>query len=146
MNVKGSADTTAKFLIAEMKGNLGSDGELFARASGIRVLYAMSLENEPIAEKAFSVILKSVKQDFPSFNGFGGEQYLAFHLLNETMLQRGGDTWQAWFPGVRDKLIKVQNKDGSWTGHSCITSRTFCTAAALLVLTSPNRYLPISQP
>jgi hypothetical protein len=39
----------------------------------------------------------------------------------------------------------VQNGDGSWTGHHCITSRTFCTAAAVLVLSAPNRMLPISQ-
>jgi len=39
----------------------------------------------------------------------------------------------------------VQNGDGSWTAHYCITSRTFCTAAALLVLSAPNRMLPISQ-
>jgi hypothetical protein len=61
------------------------------------------------------------------------------------MLQTGGDDWQQWFPIVRDKLIDVQNADGSWLGHSCIVSRTFCTACSLLVLTSPNRYLPISQ-
>jgi len=29
----------------------------------------------------------------------------------------------------------VQNADGSWSGHHCITGRTFCTAAALNVLT-----------
>jgi len=29
----------------------------------------------------------------------------------------------------------IQNQDGTWTGHHCITGRTFCTSAALLVLT-----------
>ena len=61
------------------------------------------------------------------------------------MLQKGGEDWKIWFPTVRDKIVSVQNSDGSWTGHHCITSRTFCTAAACLVLSSPNRYLPISQ-
>jgi len=61
------------------------------------------------------------------------------------MLQKGGDDWAAWYPSLRDKIVGVQNSDGSWTGHHCITSRTFCTAAAILVLTAPNRYLPISQ-
>ena len=28
------------------------------------------------------------------------------------------------------KICGVQNSDGSWTGHHCITSRTFCTAAS----------------
>jgi hypothetical protein len=62
------------------------------------------------------------------------------------MLQKGGADWKLWFPVVRDKIVSIQNSDGSWTGHHCITSRTFCTAAACLVLTSPYRYLPISQP
>lgn len=65
--------------------------------------------------------------------------------ITETMLQKGGNDWATWFPTIRDKIIAVQNADGSWTGHHCITSRTFCTAAAILVLTAPNRYLPISQ-
>jgi hypothetical protein len=46
---------------------------------------------------------------------------------------------------VRDKIVAVQNEDGSWSGAHCITSRVFCTAAALLVLNAPRRYLPISQ-
>jgi hypothetical protein len=31
-------------------------------------------------------------------------------------------------------LNNIQNKDGSWSGQHCITSRTFCTSSALLVL------------
>ena len=31
-------------------------------------------------------------------------------------------------------LNRMQNADGSWSGHHCITGRTFCTASALLVL------------
>ena len=31
-------------------------------------------------------------------------------------------------------LNRIQNDDGSWTGHHCITGRTFCTSTALLVL------------
>jgi len=35
---------------------------------------------------------------------------------------------------MTDNLERIQNRDGSWSGHHCITGRTFCTAAALLVL------------
>ena len=144
MNVEANAETTAKYLIAAMRGGRGQ-GNFFAMASGIRVLYAMQMENQDVARWAFDEALKSSTKYFPRFNQLGGEQYLAFHYINETMLKRGGQMWQQWFPTVRDKLIDVQNADGSWIGHSCIVSRTFCTACALLVLSSPNRYLPISQ-
>jgi hypothetical protein len=103
------------------------------------------MEDEEIAKKAFNEVASFIKRDNTAFSQAGGEEYLAFHLITETMLQKGGDDWATWFPTVRDKVVAVQNSDGSWTGHHCITSRTFCTAAAILVLGAPNRYLPISQ-
>ena len=119
--------------------------ELYKNAAGLRVLYAMGKDDEPIVKKSFRDVLKLVTRGKTAFNQAGGEEYLAFHLITETMLQKAGKDWAAWYPVVRDKIIDVQNRDGSWTGHHCITSRTFCTAAACLVLSAPNRYLPISQ-
>ncbi len=143
MDVRASADATARYLLQQMKRE--ENQNLFVNAAGIRVLYAMQMEHTDIARRAFDTAIRSATRDFIRFTQFGGEQYLAFHYINEAMLQRGGDYWQKWFPVVRDKLIDVQNADGSWTGYSCIVSRTFCTACSLLVLTSPNRFLPISQ-
>jgi hypothetical protein len=149
VSVGGAPQKTAEHLIKKMQHELnnrqGWMHELYKNASGIRVLYAMKMENEPIAKRAFEDALRLVSKDNTPFTQAGGEEFLAFHLITETMLQKGGEDWAKWFPIVRDKLIDVQNKDGSWTGHHCITSRTFCTAAAILVLTSPYRYLPISQ-
>ena len=149
VSVGGAPEKTAEHLIRKMQQNLNNKRgwmhQLYKNASGIRVLYAMKMENEPVAKKAFAEALRLVSNDNTPFTQAGGEEFLAFHLITETMLQKGGEDWDRWFPTVRDKLIKVQNSDGSWTGHHCITSRTFCTAAAILVLTSPYRYLPISQ-
>ena len=149
VSVGGAPEKTAEHLIRKMQQNLnnrqGWMHQLYKNASGIRVLYAMRMEEEAVAKKAFAEALRLVTNDNTPFTQAGGEEFLAFHLITETMLQKGGEDWDRWFPTVRDKLIKVQNSDGSWTGHHCITSRTFCTAAAILVLTSPYRYLPISQ-
>ncbi len=133
-----------------MSQNLNNRGgswmhTLYKNATGIRVLFAMERENEEIAKKAFHDALQLVSKDNTPFSQAGGEEYLAFHLITETMLQKGGADWKKWFPVCRDKIIGVQNQDGSWTGMHCITSRTFCTAAAVLVLSALNRYLPISQ-
>lgn len=150
IRVGGSPDLTAKHLVSQMQSNLAQHQgswmhTLYKNATGIRVLYALGMDEEPIAKKAFEEVKTLVKRDNTAFSQAGGEEYLAFHLITETMLQKGGPDWDNWFPALRDKIIAVQNADGSWTGHHCITSRTFCTAAAILVLTSPNRYLPISQ-
>ena len=149
LSVGGAPKKTAEHLIEKMKTNLNQNRgwmhNLYKNASGIRVLYAMRMEDKQITKKAFQDALGLVTKDNTPFTQAGGEEFLAFHLITETMLKKGGTDWNKWFPTVRDKLIKVQNKDGSWTGHHCITSRTFCTAAAILVLTSPYRYLPISQ-
>ena len=149
LSVGGAPQKTADHLIEKMGRNLNRNSgwmhDLYKNASGIRVLYAMQMEDKQITKKAFGDALKLVSKDNTPFTQAGGEEFLAFHLITDTMLKKGGKDWNKWFPVVRDKLIKVQNNDGSWTGHHCITSRTFCTAAAVLVLTAPYRYLPISQ-
>ena len=38
--------------------------------------------------------------------------------------------------------IFAQNEDGSWSGHHCITGRTFCTAGALLTLMADRAPMP----
>jgi len=151
MSVGSSPDKVAKHLTDQMKQQLGQRSgswmhTLYKNASGIRVLYEMGMDDSEISKKAFKDVLSLVERDNTAFSQAGGEEYLAFHLITETMLQKGGDAWKTWYPTVRDKIVGVQNSDGSWTGHHCITSRTFCTAAACLVLTAPYRYLPISQP
>jgi hypothetical protein len=150
LKVGNTPEATGDYIIRQMSGNLGNNGgswmhTLYKNATGIRVLYELGREDEDVAKTAFKGVEDLVTKDNTAFSQAGGEEYLAFHLITETMLQKGGKDWKTWFPTVRDKICGVQNSDGSWTGHHCITSRTFCTAAACLVLSSPNRYLPISQ-
>jgi hypothetical protein len=68
------------------------------------------------------------------FGNNGGEEFLSYMMISETLVQKGGDQWAKWDLHVTKLVGGVQNEDGSWTGHHCITGRTFCTAAALLVL------------
>jgi hypothetical protein len=152
LRVGASPETTAAFLARQMQASLGAGGAgagwmhtLYKNATGIRVLYALGQETTPIARQAIAETLKLVTGDNTAFTQAGGEEFLAFHLITETLSQRGGADWNAWYGVVRDKIVAVQNDDGSWSGAHCITSRVFCTAAALLVLNAPRRYLPISQ-
>ncbi|MFO0869906.1 MAG: hypothetical protein U0935_13310 [Pirellulales bacterium] len=150
LRVGASPDATAHFLARQLQAQLGQGSggwmhTLYKQVTGIRVLHALGQDRDPVARQAVAETLRLVTTDNTAFTQAGGEEYLAFHLITETLQQQGGADWQAWFPVVRDKVLAVQNDDGSWSGAHCITSRTFCTAAALLVLNAPRRFLPISQ-
>lgn len=76
------------------------------------------------------------------FGSNGGEEFLSFLNLSETMLVRGGKDWTDWDGKMQEMLPKAQDKNGSWSGHHCITGKTFCTASALLVLMADRTKFP----
>lgn len=119
--------------------------EFYKDASSIRVLYSMGYRHDPVFRSCVERTLNIAQTDDRPFRLAGGEEYLAFFLVTECFLQRPDPQWQAWYPTVSEKIIDRQNADGSWTGHHCITNRTFCTAAALLTLQSAHYCLPISN-
>ena len=68
----------------------------------------------------------------------GGEEFMSFLMTGESMLMQGGDNWKKWYDMMSGKLVNIQNTDGSWNGHHCITSPVFCTATCLLILSIHN--------
>jgi hypothetical protein len=70
------------------------------------------------------------------FGSNGGEEYLSYLLTSESLVIAGGGEWQKWTDRMQGRLLSIQSPDGSWTGHHCITSPVFCTAAVLQCLTA----------
>jgi hypothetical protein len=70
------------------------------------------------------------------FGSNGGEEYLSYLQTSESLVIGGGKEWDAWKTKMSARLSKIQSQDGSWTGHHCITSPVFCTAAVLQTLTA----------
>ena len=91
-------------------------------------------------EKASQVAQQAVAGKLANANyvaGFGnngGEEFLSYLNLGESLRERGGKEWEAWKEQMQTTLTSAQNEDGSWAGHHCITGRTFCTGTALLTL------------
>jgi hypothetical protein len=84
------------------------------------------------------------KQFIAGFGSNGGEEFLSYMNISETLLVKGGGEWQKWDKQVTENLDRIQNKDGSWAGQHCITGRTFCTASALLVLMADRAPVPLA--
>ncbi len=68
------------------------------------------------------------------FGNNGGEEFLSYMNLTESLHEKGGQEWQDWRAQMTKTLCGAQNADGSWAGHHCITGRNFCTSTALLTL------------
>jgi hypothetical protein len=78
------------------------------------------------------------------FGSNGGEEFLSYLNIGETLVQKGGEEWSKWDKSMTESLNNIQNQDGSWSGNHCITGRTFCTASALLVLMTDRTPNPIA--
>ena len=82
---------------------------------------------------------QAVREDvMAGFGNNGGEEFMSFLMTGESMLMQGGDNWKKWYDMMSGKLVNIQNNDGSWNGHHCITSPVFCTATCLLILSIHN--------
>lgn len=86
-----------------------------------------------------SAKVEAQKEDVMSgFGNNGGEEFLSYLQTGESMIINKDDSWQNWYDNMSGRLLKIQNNDGSWSGHHCITSPVFCTATCLLILSVNN--------
>jgi len=93
-----------------------------------------------------SVVAKLDDKAFVSgFGSNGGEEFLSYLNIGESLVQKGGADWEKWSKSICSNMDRIQNKDGSWSGHHCITGRTFCTSAALLVLMVDRTPVPVAS-
>jgi len=72
------------------------------------------------------------------FGNNGGEEFLSFLQTGESLIIGKDKEWKKWYNNVSGRLLNIQENDGSWRGHHCITSPVFCTATCLLILSVEN--------
>jgi hypothetical protein len=69
------------------------------------------------------------------FGSMGGEEFFSYLNISDSMKRIGGDAWLKWHGDITQKILGLQNNDGTWAGHHCITGRVAMTSAAILNLT-----------
>jgi len=113
----------------------------FARsAAALVALYSAGVYEGPEITKGLTYLM----QFAPKRGVTRQEPYYYYGQYNaiQAMWQAGGDQWTRWYPAIRDELIARQHKDGSWIDPISVD---FGTSIAILVLETPNNYLPIFQ-
>ncbi len=68
------------------------------------------------------------------FGSMGGEEFFSYLNVSDSLRRAGGPEWQEWNGKMRTRLVSLQNNDGTWAGHHCITGRVAVTSAAILTL------------
>ena len=146
-SVSGSARATAKET-AEAKDKIKQarkEGKIQNEEVTVDNLKTAGLdENKAMKYTTSYNINKSAKkiaQDDNVVSGYGnngGEEFLSFLQTGEGMIMSKDLDWQKWYDKTSGRLLSIQNNDGSWNGHHCITSPVFCTATCLLILSVNN--------
>ena len=145
-----SSAANARAVVAEAKAaeeiveQAKKDGKLAADVTVSQgILSSLGVPDERAEAMAQSVAMNDAAKvrafDENVLNGFGnngGEEFLSYQMKSEALVIDGGEEFPKWREKMIDRLGKVQNQDGSWTGHHCITSPTFCTATAISCLTA----------
>lgn len=110
---------------------------LYKRAQELEQLSRTDKDREKNAAKIKEINGQLSDQRFVTgFGSIGGEEFFSYLNISESLRRTGGPEWQKWNGAMKTKLIKLQNEDGTWAGHHCITGRVAVTSAAILLLTA----------
>jgi hypothetical protein len=105
----------------EKKGMTREEAEVFAEAYVVNRAANERLQDDSVLS---------------GFGNNGGEEFLSYMMTSESMAHTGNTEWDLWHNKMTNLLSSVQNPNGCWSGHHCITSPVFCTAAVVLTMTA----------
>jgi hypothetical protein len=105
---------------------LGQALEQLTRTKKDRVAYAAVIREMGTRVKSDATL--------KGLGSLGGEELISYHHINLAMARIGGREALYWNVKMKQRVADLQNSDGSWSGHHCITGRTACTSAAVLTL------------
>jgi hypothetical protein len=127
----------------------------FARtAAGVVALYSAGVYKGEAVEKGLEYLMRRrpgggaapAPGPFQLWDDVNQHYYYGHYYAAQAMWTAGGRYWRAWFPAIRDELLRrpdYNRAEGSWNdGRICAH---YCTAMALIILQIPNNYLPILQ-
>jgi hypothetical protein len=79
------------------------------------------------------------------FGSVGGEEFFSYLNISDALHRAGGPEWARWNTDMKAKILKMQNEDGTWAGHHCITGRVAVTGAAILMLVADREPVALTS-
>ena len=138
-NAAEASEADAIVQRAKAEGKLAADapmGEASLRVGGVKSLERAQRLAQAATQNEAQLKRLDDEQLLSGFGNNGGEEFLSYLMTSESLVIAGPNDFHKWNGKMLTRLEKVQNADGSWNGHHCITSPVFCTAAVVQCLTT----------
>lgn len=110
-------------------------------AAGVVALYSAGVYEGEEIERGLDYLMRYLPQG--DLFRYESHYYYGHYYAVQAMWHAGGDYWRKWYPAIRDELLTRQLPEGSWP--DALICNEYGSAMALLVLQTPNNYLPIFQ-
>ena len=133
--VKRSQNTNGSFRYTLRGGH----STMAMTAAGLTSLYSAGIYDGELVDKALDRLLASKPR-----SSRGGHFFYTHYYAVQAMWHAGGKYWNAWYPAIRDVLLKDQADDGSW--RSSEAGPQFGAAMASIILQMPLNYVPVFSP
>jgi hypothetical protein len=142
----GSATTTALPMSAEVSA-ASAGVSLYKRAQELEQLSRTPEDRKKNGGQISAIKTQLADPRFiTGFGSIGGEEFFSYLNISDSLHRAGGPEWERWNGDMKAKILKMQNEDGTWAGHHCITGRVAVTSAAILMLVADREkiFVPTS--
>ena len=127
----------------ERRGGFGYQGQGYTIACTAGGVYAAQLAGNRDTQWV-QAALSSLENDPKMFSRKdNGHYYYSHYYAMQAMVQAGDERYAKWYPKIRDSLISLQKPDGSWVEKE--KDYPHKTPMAIIILATPNRYIPVYQ-
>jgi hypothetical protein len=89
--------------------------------------------------------LRNLKGQAPAIFAGGHYYFYGHYYAIQAMVQAGDEEYSKWYPQIRDALISQQTAQGAWGKATKPGSISYETPMAIIILSTPHRYIPIYQ-
>ncbi len=127
----------------ERRGGFGYQGKGYTIACTAGGVYAAQLAGNRDTEWV-EAALNSLENDPKMFSRKdNGHFYYSHYYAMQAMVQAGEERYAKWYPKIRDSLIALQQPNGSWQEKEMDYPHK--TPMSIIILGTPNRYIPVYQ-
>lgn len=121
--------------LSGVAGGASAGVPLYEAAQTLEQLSRTSADRAANSEEIKSVTGQLSSARFVSgFGSLGGEEFFSYLNISDSLRRSGGPEWTKWNSQIKTQLVNLQNDNGTWAGHHCITGRVAITSAAALIL------------
>jgi squalene-hopene cyclase-like protein/prenyltransferase/squalene oxidase-like repeat protein len=133
----GSGGSTASVVVLDRTASTSAGVSLYQDAQALEQLSRTPESRRKNAEEISAIGRKLSDSKFvEGYGSIGGEEFFSYLNIGDGLKRSGGKEWREWHAKITEKILKLQNNDGTWAGHHCITGRCAVTSAAILNLTN----------